>query len=65
MATLTGACIIALGHHIHGLMGNNSGLVNEVLAAGKAAHDRAWELPLGPEYDELLKSNFADMAEYR
>ncbi len=62
IATLTGACIIALGHEMHGLMSNNAGLANELLAAGKSAHDRAWELPLGPEYDELLKSNFADMA---
>ncbi|MCH8503100.1 MAG: leucyl aminopeptidase [Ectothiorhodospiraceae bacterium] len=62
IATLTGACIIALGNHMHGLMGNNNALVSELLAAGKAADDPAWELPLGPEYDELLKSNFADMA---
>ncbi|MCC5857010.1 MAG: leucyl aminopeptidase [Ectothiorhodospiraceae bacterium] len=62
IATLTGACIIALGHEMHGLMGNNGGLINELRNAGKATLDRAWELPLGPEYDELLKSNFADMA---
>ncbi|MEX0729264.1 MAG: leucyl aminopeptidase [Aquisalimonadaceae bacterium] len=62
IATLTGACIIALGHHMHGLMGNAPGLVNALLAAGRNAGDPAWELPLGEEYDELLKSNFADMA---
>ncbi len=62
MATLTGAAIVALGHHTHGLMGNNGGLVNELLAAGKTATDRAWELPLWDEYQEQLKSNFADMA---
>jgi leucyl aminopeptidase len=61
MATLTGACIIALGHHVHGLMGNNAALVNALLAAGNSAGDRAWELPLGEEWDEQLKSNFADM----
>ena len=61
MATLTGACIIALGHHMHGLMGNNAGVVNALLSAGRTAGDRAWELPLGEEYDEQLKSNFADM----
>ena len=61
IATLTGACIIALGHHVHGLMGNNTGLVNALLAAGKRSEDRAWELPLGEEWDEQLKSNFADM----
>ncbi|MFV8833478.1 leucyl aminopeptidase [Aquisalimonas sp.] len=62
IATLTGAAIVALGHHTHGLMGNNGGLVNELLGAGKSAGDRAWELPLGDEYQEQLKSNFADMA---
>ncbi|WP_290648608.1 leucyl aminopeptidase [Aquisalimonas sp.] len=62
IATLTGAAIVALGHHTHGLMGNSSTLVNELLSAGKAAGDRAWELPMGDEYQEQLKSNFADMA---
>ncbi len=62
IATLTGACIIALGHHKHGLMGNNTSVVNKVLAAGRMAADEAWQLPLGEEYDEQLKSNFADMA---
>ncbi|MCP1674997.1 leucyl aminopeptidase [Natronocella acetinitrilica] len=61
MATLTGACIIALGHHVHGLMSNNTGLADQLLAAGKSADDRAWQLPLGEEWDEQLKSNFADM----
>ncbi|MCK8516104.1 leucyl aminopeptidase [Methylonatrum kenyense] len=62
IATLTGACIIALGHHKHGLMSNNTAVANKLLAAGKAAADEAWQLPLGEEYDEQLKSNFADMA---
>ncbi|MCO6441423.1 MAG: leucyl aminopeptidase [Nitrococcus mobilis] len=62
LATLTGACIIALGQHAHGLLGNHPALVNELLAAGNSAADRAWELPLWDEYQELLKSNFADMA---
>lgn len=62
MATLTGAAIVALGHHTHGLMGNNNGLVNELLGAGRQAGDRAWELPLWDEYQEQLKSNFADVA---
>ncbi|MGD8999650.1 MAG: leucyl aminopeptidase [Granulosicoccaceae bacterium] len=62
IATLTGACVIALGNHVSGLLGNHRGLVNDILHAGKASHDRAWELPLWEEYQEQLKSNFADMA---
>ena len=62
LATLTGACIVALGQHAHGLLGNQPTLVNELLAAGNGAGDRAWELPLWDEYQEALKSNFADMA---
>ncbi len=62
IATLTGACIIALGHHAHALLGNSQPLVNEILAAGREIGDRAWELPLWDEYQEQLKSNFADMA---
>lgn len=62
IATLTGACVIALGNLVHGLMGNNAPLVNELLAAGKATGDRAWELPLYEEYKEALSSNFADVA---
>ncbi|HMT93166.1 leucyl aminopeptidase [uncultured Thiothrix sp.] len=62
IATLTGACITALGHHISGLLSNNDELANEVLAAGKQANDEAWRLPMGEKYQEQLKSNFADMA---
>jgi leucyl aminopeptidase len=62
IATLTGACVIALGNHASGLLGNHRGLVNDILHAGKDSHDRAWELPLWEEYQEQLKSNFADMA---
>ncbi len=62
IATLTGACIIALGHHRHGLMGNHPALVRELLQAGRNADDPAWELPLGDEYDEQLKSPFGDFA---
>lgn len=61
MATLTGACIIALGNHTSGLMGNNDDLANDLLQAGEQTYDRAWRLPLFDEYDEQLKSNFADM----
>lgn len=62
MATLTGACIIALGHHISGLLGNDDDLANELLAAGEAASDPAWRLPINDDYQQQLKSNFADMA---
>ncbi|KAB7628338.1 leucyl aminopeptidase [Alkalilimnicola sp. S0819] len=62
IATLTGACVIALGNHAHGLLGNHSPLINELLGAGKASGDRAWELPLWDEYQDQLKSNFADLA---
>lgn len=62
MATLTGACIIALGHHVSAIMGNNQPLVDALTAAGKTTYDRFWQLPLGEEWDEQLKSNFADMA---
>jgi len=61
IATLTGACIVALGHHASGLMGNHNPLIHEILNAGKASSDRAWELPLWEEYQEQLKSNFADI----
>jgi leucyl aminopeptidase len=62
IATLTGACITALGHHTSGLLSNNDGLAEEVLKAGKQANDEAWRLPMGDKYQEQLKSNFADMA---
>jgi leucyl aminopeptidase len=62
VATLTGACIIALGHHYSGLMSNDEGLAQELIAAGQRADDRAWRLPIGDEYGDQLKSNFADFA---
>jgi leucyl aminopeptidase len=62
IATLTGACIIALGRHPHGLLSNHHPLANDLLNAGRTAADRAWELPLWDEYQEQLDSNFADMA---
>jgi leucyl aminopeptidase len=62
VATLTGACIIALGNHLSGLMSNDETLATELEAAGQRADDRAWRLPVGEEYAEQLKSNFADMA---
>lgn len=62
IATLTGACVIALGHVASGLMSNNEQLAQELLQASDLASDRAWRLPLWDDYQELLKSNFADMA---
>jgi leucyl aminopeptidase len=62
VATLTGACVIALGLHLSGLMSNDDTLAREILRAGVEAEDRAWHLPMGEEYDEGLKSNFADFA---
>lgn len=62
VATLTGACVVALGNHASGLLGNHSPLINDLLSAGKSSGDRAWELPLWDEYQEQLKSEFADIA---
>jgi leucyl aminopeptidase len=62
IATLTGACVVALGNVASGLLANNDSLATELLDAGQEAYDRAWQLPLWDEYDEQLKSNFADMA---
>ena len=62
IATLTGACIIALGNQASGLLANDDHLANELLQAGEASNDRTWRLPLWDEYQEQLKSNFADMA---
>jgi len=62
IATLTGACIIGLGHHATGLLSNDDDLALDLLDAGEAAWDRAWHLPLWDEYQEQLDSNFADMA---
>jgi leucyl aminopeptidase len=62
IATLTGACVIALGHHHSGAMGNDQALVTELVEAGVRADDRAWPLPVTEEYAEQLKSNFADFA---
>lgn len=61
VATLTGACVIALGHVVSGLLANDDGLARELLDAGQASWDRAWQMPLLEDYQELLKSNFADM----
>ena len=62
VATLTGACVIALGHHRSGLFTEDDALATELLNAGDAVLDPCWRMPLDEEYDEGLKSNFADMA---
>lgn len=66
MATLTGACVVALGHHNSGLFTRDDDahnqLANDLLAAGKACGDTAWRMPIEESYQEQLKSNFADMA---
>jgi leucyl aminopeptidase len=62
VATLTGACVIALGHHISGLLSNHDPLAQELLKAAQQANDPLWQLPLVEQYQEQLKSNFADMA---
>jgi leucyl aminopeptidase len=61
IATLTGACVIALGHHRSGLFSADDALAASLLAAGEAGLDPAWRMPLDEDYDEALKSNFADM----
>jgi leucyl aminopeptidase len=61
-ATLTGACVIALGKHASGLMSKHDDLAAELLAAGEATLDRAWRLPLWDDYQVQLDSGFADMA---
>lgn len=62
VATLTGACVVALGAHAAGLMGNHNPLINELLHAGQSSGDRCWQLPLWEDYQEQLESNFADIA---
>ncbi|MHB1528219.1 MAG: leucyl aminopeptidase [Acidiferrobacteraceae bacterium] len=62
IATLTGACVIALGAHATGLLTPDDALAAEIIEAGEYAHDRVWRLPLWDDYQKQLDSNFADMA---
>jgi leucyl aminopeptidase len=62
IATLTGACVVALGHHNSGLFTADDELAEQLLEASRSALDPVWRMPLDEEYDEALKSNFADMA---
>jgi leucyl aminopeptidase len=61
LATLTGAVIVALGHHHAGLFSNDDDLSNALSKAGEATQERVWRLPLGPDYDKMIDSKFADM----
>jgi leucyl aminopeptidase len=62
IATLTGACVIALGHHVSAVYSNNQPLADELRIAGEVALDQIWQMPLWDEYQSQLNSNFADMA---
>lgn len=62
IATLTGACVVALGGHASGLFSNNEALSQALLKAGQTANDRAWPMPLWDDYQKQLDSNFADIA---
>ncbi|ABK45172.1 aminopeptidase A, Metallo peptidase, MEROPS family M17 [Magnetococcus marinus MC-1] len=61
LATLTGACVVALGHHASGLLGNDDALQTELEAAGISSGERVWRLPLFKEYQEQIKSKVADI----
>lgn len=62
IATLTGAVVIALGYHATGMLSNYEPLAEDLIAAGLESHDRVWQLPLWDEYQDQLKSPFADMS---
>lgn len=62
IATLTGACVVALGAHNSGLMTEDDELAKKLLKASEETQDKAWRLPLGEEYNEQIKSSFADLA---
>ncbi|PLW83408.1 leucyl aminopeptidase [Kineobactrum sediminis] len=62
IATLTGACVVALGSHACAVYANNEDLAEQLLTAGTNTHDRGWRMPLWDDYSKQLKSNFADLA---
>ncbi|HEB59974.1 MAG TPA: leucyl aminopeptidase [Gammaproteobacteria bacterium] len=62
IATLTGACVVALGKHATGMLGNDDKLMHDLAQHGRDTGDRVWQLPLWDEYQDQLKSNFADIA---
>ena len=61
LATLTGACVVALGHYASGMMGNDQPVMNALSAAGDKTYDRVWQLPMYDEYEKLIKSDVADV----
>ena len=61
LATLTGACVIALGNDAIGMMGTEDMLKEKIRKAGELSYERVWELPLWDEYGELIKSDIADL----
>lgn len=61
LATLTGACIVALGHQAAAVLGNHEGLIRQLIKAGERSGERFWQLPLWDEYADLVKSDFADV----
>jgi leucyl aminopeptidase len=61
LATLTGACVVALGHVVTGMMGNDESLMDKLKAAGEKTYERVWPLPLFDEYEKLIKSDVADV----
>jgi len=61
LATLTGACVVGLGPYVAGMMGNDQGLMNRLLEAGKSTGENFWQLPIPDEYDFMVKSDIADM----
>jgi leucyl aminopeptidase len=61
LATLTGACVVALGSHATGMMGNDDDLMSKLKAAGEHTHERVWQLPLFEEYEKQIKSDVADV----
>jgi len=61
LATLTGACVVALGHEASGLMGNDQRLIDSLIRAGQRCGERVWQLPLWDGYGEAMKSDIADL----
>jgi leucyl aminopeptidase len=61
LATLTGACVIALGHHATAVLGNHDGLIRQLIRAGERSGERLWQLPLWEDYACQIKSDFADV----
>jgi len=61
LATLTGSCVVALGHYATGMMGNDDDLIDALKSAGDSSYERVWELPLYDEYEKLIKSDVADV----